>query len=99
MQELRGKVALVTGGAQGLGEAICRTLAAAGVVVVPADVQEERAEALIAAVRADVGEGMGGRRGVTDAGPAADAGRRVADRYDRFDILINNAGTDRTVPI
>lgn len=99
MQDLRGKVALVTGGAQGLGEAICRTLAAAGVVVVPADLQEERAAAVVDAVHVDGGEGMALRLDVTDAEQAAEAVRRVVDAYDRLDILVNNAGIDRTVSI
>jgi NAD(P)-dependent dehydrogenase (short-subunit alcohol dehydrogenase family) len=99
MQDLRGKVALVTGGAQGLGEAICRTLAAAGAVVVPADLQEERAAAVVDAVHVDGGEGMALRLDVTDAEQSAEAVRRVVDAYDRLDILINNAGIDRTVSI
>lgn len=99
MQGLRGKVALVTGGAQGLGEAICRTLAAAGAIVVPADLQGERAAAVVDAVRADGGDGMAVRLDVTDAEQAAAAVRRVVDAYDRLDILINNAGIDRTVSI
>lgn len=99
MQDLRGSVALVTGGAQGLGAAICRTLASSGVIVVAADVQEERAAALIEAVRADGGEGMVARLDVTDAEQSAVVVRHVVETYDRLDILINNAGTDRTVSI
>jgi NAD(P)-dependent dehydrogenase (short-subunit alcohol dehydrogenase family) len=99
MPDLRGKVALVTGGAQGLGAAICRTLAAAGVVVVPADLQEERAAAVVDAVRAEGGDGMAVRLDVTDAEQAAEAVRRVVDAYDGLDILVNNAGIDRTVSI
>jgi NAD(P)-dependent dehydrogenase (short-subunit alcohol dehydrogenase family) len=99
MSDLRGKVALVTGGAQGLGEAICRTLAAAGVIVVPADLQEERAAAVVTAVRDIGGDGMAVRLDVTDAEQAATAVERVVAAYDRLDILINNAGIDRTVSI
>ena len=99
MQELSGKVALVTGGAQGLGEAICRTLAAAGAIVVPADVQAERAAAVAAAVRADGGAALAVPLDVTDAEQAAAAVRRVHDAYDRLDILVNNAGIDRTAPV
>lgn len=99
MTELRGKVALVTGGAQGLGEAICHALAAAGAVIVPADVQEERAAAVVDAVRAGGGAGMAVRLDVTDAAQAAEATRRVLGAYDRLDILVNNAGIDRTVAI
>src|SRR3954454_2385067 len=99
MQELRGKVALVTGGAQGLGEAISRTLAAAGAIVVPADLQEERAAAVVDTVRARGGDGMAVRLDVTDEQQSVEAVRRVVDTYDRLDILVNNAGIDRTVSI
>jgi NAD(P)-dependent dehydrogenase (short-subunit alcohol dehydrogenase family) len=99
MQELRGTVALVTGGAQGLGAAICRTLGAAGVVVVAADVQEERAAETVRAISADGGEGMALRLDVTDAAQAAEAVQQVVARYDRLDILINNAGLDVTLPV
>jgi NAD(P)-dependent dehydrogenase (short-subunit alcohol dehydrogenase family) len=99
MQELRGTVALVTGGAQGLGAAICRTLGAAGVVVVAADVQEERAAETVRAIHADGGEGMALRLDVTDAAQAAEAVQQVVARYDRLDILINNAGLDVTLPV
>jgi NAD(P)-dependent dehydrogenase (short-subunit alcohol dehydrogenase family) len=99
MQELRGTVALVTGGAQGLGAAICQTLGAAGVVVVAADVQEERAAETVRAIHADGGEGMALRLDVTDAAQAAEAVQQVVARYDRLDILINNAGLDVTLPV
>jgi NAD(P)-dependent dehydrogenase (short-subunit alcohol dehydrogenase family) len=99
MQELRGKVALVTGGAQGLGAAICRTLGAAGAVVVAADVQEERAAETVRTIHADGGEGMVLRFDVTDAAEAAEAVHQVVARYDRLDILINNAGLDVTLPV
>jgi NAD(P)-dependent dehydrogenase (short-subunit alcohol dehydrogenase family) len=99
MKELRGTVALVTGGAQGLGAAICQTLGAAGVVVVAADVQEERAAETVRAIHADGGEGMALRLDVTDAAQAAEAVQQVVARYDRLDILINNAGLDVTLPV
>jgi NAD(P)-dependent dehydrogenase (short-subunit alcohol dehydrogenase family) len=89
----------VTGGAQGLGAAICRTLGAAGVVVVAADVQEERAAETVRAIHADGGEGMALRLDVTDAAQAAEAVQQVVARYDRLDILINNAGLDVTLPV
>ncbi len=99
MQELKGKVALVTGGAQGLGAAICRTLGAAGVVVVAADLQEEHAAETVRAIHADGGDGMALRLDVTDAAQAADAVQRIVARYDRLDILVNNAGMDVTLPV
>jgi NAD(P)-dependent dehydrogenase (short-subunit alcohol dehydrogenase family) len=96
---LKGTVALVTGGAQGLGAAICRTLGAAGVVVVAADLQEERATDTVRSIHADGGAGMALRLDVTDAEQASDAVRQIVARYDRLDILINNAGMDVTLPV
>lgn len=99
MQDVRGRVALVTGGAQGLGAAICRALSAAGVIVVAADVQEERAAETVRSLHADGGAGMALRLDVTDAAQSADAVQRVIAHYDRLDILINNAGMDVTLPV
>jgi NAD(P)-dependent dehydrogenase (short-subunit alcohol dehydrogenase family) len=99
MEELRGRVALVTGGAQGLGAAISRTLGEAGAIVVAADLQEERTAATVQAVQRDGGDGMALRLDVTDAAQVADAVRQIVARYDRLDILVNNAGMDVTLPV
>lgn len=99
MRELRGKVALVTGGAQGLGAAICRTLGEAGVIVVAADLREAGAAETVRDIRASGGEGMALWLDVTDAEQAEDAVRRIVERYERLDILVNNAGMDVTLPV
>jgi 2-deoxy-D-gluconate 3-dehydrogenase len=90
--DLSGKVALVTGAARGIGQAIALRLAEAGAAVMLADIDEaaarEAAEALtasgghVAAVRADVGR-------VNDARAMV---RRTAEMFGRLDILVNNAG-------
>lgn len=98
-RELEGKVALVTGGGRGLGEAVCRVLSEAGATVVPADLRVDLAEAVAGQVRADGGEAMALRLDVGDEDQAEEAVRRIVERYGRLDILINNAGIDRTVSI
>ncbi|CAI6087438.1 SDR family oxidoreductase [Cohnella sp. JJ-181] len=86
------KIALVTGGNQGIGYEICRQLGAAGVhVLVGARDPARGAEAArkLAAAGADAASI---RMDVTDPGEVAKAAESVAQRYGRLDILVNNAG-------
>lgn len=99
MQELKGKVALVTGGAQGLGEAICRTLAAADVTTIVADIREELAEKVAAEIGAEGGKAIAMRLDVTDEDQILSSVEKIISQHGQLDILINNAGTDLTVPI
>ena len=98
MQDLTGRVALVTGGGQGLGEAICRTLGEAGAVVVPADVRVDLAESVAMMVRAAGSGAMALRLDVADEDQAEEAVRQTVAKYGRLDILVNNAGVDVTLP-
>jgi 3-oxoacyl-[acyl-carrier protein] reductase len=97
MTALGGKIALVTGGAGGIGSAICRRLASAGAsVVVTYSKSRERAEALV--------ESLPGSRHraicapVDDSAAQADLARAVESAYGTLDILVNNAGITQPVP-
>ncbi len=96
---LEGRVALVTGGGRGLGEAICRALARAGATTVPADVRKDLAEEVAERIQTDGGEAMAVPLDVTDEEQAEGAVRMVLDRYGTLDALVNNAGVDVTAPI
>ncbi len=99
MQQLQGKVALVTGGGQGLGAAICQTLAEAGMIVVAADLRAEPAEKLAGSLRDQGRQAMAIRLDVGDEKQAGAALRQVREKFGRFDVLVNNAGTDVTLSV
>ncbi|MDP6348827.1 MAG: glucose 1-dehydrogenase [Chloroflexota bacterium] len=88
---LDGKVAIVTGAAQGIGHAVAWELALAGAAVTVADIESEMGQALAAAVRAD------GHRALfleTDLAEPAQIERMVTTtvaEFGRLDILVNNA--------
>lgn len=88
--DLTGRTALVTGGAQGLGEGMAIALAGAGATVVIADINdagEQTAKSL--------GEGHGFvRLDVTDDANWAGAVRATVDEFGGLDILVNNAGLE-----
>lgn len=90
---LRGRRAVVTGGAQGLGKAIALRLAEAGADVAIADVDEEGA----AAARIDVAERSGSRTigvrmDVADSASVEEGARHIVEALGGIDIWVNNAG-------
>jgi NAD(P)-dependent dehydrogenase (short-subunit alcohol dehydrogenase family) len=89
---LEGKSVLVTGGARGLGAAICRELARAGAKLIVADLNESGAKAVAESLHVP---GRAVRLDVTQEGEIA----VVLDRVGRLDVLVNNAAIDFTVPI
>ncbi|SCK25078.1 3-oxoacyl-[acyl-carrier protein] reductase [Variovorax sp. HW608] len=97
---LAGRTALVTGGAGGLGAAICRALAEAGAsVAVGYNRSAEAAQALAASLPR-----LGGARHLAVAAPVTDSASLAGTasvmgaEYGRCDILVNCAGTTRFVP-
>lgn len=87
------KVALVTGGTRGIGAAISRRLATAGVAV--AMFYRDRADeagALVAELTAAGAEVLAMQADVSDVARLSAAIDAVADRFGRLDILVNNAG-------
>jgi len=90
---LEGRVAAVTGGASGLGAAICAGLAQAGAAVAVLDVDEARAAEDAAAGAGDGDEAFALRCDVTDAASVRAAAAAIVERAGRVDVLVNSAGT------
>ena len=88
MSRLAGKLAIVTGGARGLGEAICRRFVAEGCKVVVMDVDAETGASLVK----ELGAADCIKVDVSDQGSVAAAFQLFCERHERLDILVNNAG-------
>jgi 3-oxoacyl-[acyl-carrier protein] reductase len=92
--KLEGRVAWVTGGGSGLGRAISERFAAEGARVAVNDLRAETARETVASL---AGEGHLVVAGdVSDAARVAEMAEEIAKTCGRIDVLINNAGVDRT---
>ncbi len=88
-------VAVVTGGAGGLGAAIAKRLAEEGVKVAVADFNKEGLNEVVAEIKSNGGEAFGFKCDVTKRGEVKALGEKVLEQYGRLDILVNNAGITR----
>ena len=92
MQELQGKVAVVTGGASGIGLALSRRFAGEGMKVVVADVEEQALEEATGKLRADGADVSGVVCDVTDAGAVQSLADQVMAMHGAVHVVCNNAG-------
>ncbi|SER15884.1 acetoin reductase [Streptococcus gallolyticus] len=86
------KVAMVTGGAQGIGEAIAKRLAKDGFAVAIADLNIVKAESVVNEIKASGGEAIAVSIDVSDQESFRKGVRLAAERLGGFDVLVNNAG-------
>jgi NAD(P)-dependent dehydrogenase (short-subunit alcohol dehydrogenase family) len=92
LYDLSGKVAVVTGGAEGIGAEIARHLAAAGAAVLIADRNEEGARATAEAIAGAGGKARAQCFDATDETSIVAVFQGVVDAFGRLDIVVNNAG-------
>jgi NAD(P)-dependent dehydrogenase (short-subunit alcohol dehydrogenase family) len=91
-RRVEGKVALVTGGASGIGRGCAEKLAAEGAAVVVTDLQDDKGAEVVAGIQKAGGQASYIHHDVTDEGAWDDVVGRVKARHGRLDILVNNAG-------
>lgn len=97
--KLDNRVAIVTGGAGGIGRATCLQLAADGAKVAIADINLPGAEETMRLIEDGGGQGMVLDMDVTNYPLVEAAVGRVLDAYGKVDILANVAGTDHKAPV
>jgi 2-deoxy-D-gluconate 3-dehydrogenase len=99
MFDLRGKVAIVTGGNGGIGLGMARGLARAGARIVVAARNEEKSNAAVLALQALGSDAFFLHLDVTDEELIKQMIQEAADRCGRIDILVNNAGMSIRKPV
>ena len=98
MEMLNGKVALVTGGGQGIGRAIARRFAAEGASVAVVDISLDNARAVVAEIESGQGHAIALPVDVRDQGQVQTMVDQVVQTLGGLDILVNNAGLGRFGP-
>ena len=97
--DLRGKVAIVTGAARGIGKAIAQGLAAVGVKVVIADIKQAEGEETAKIIQAAGQEAVAFTTDVTKRQECQSLIQQTVDYYNRLDILVCNAGIEILKPM
>lgn len=92
MREFRGRVAVITGGGSGIGEALARRFARAGMKIVVADVDRAAAERVQAALELDGHAAIAVQTDVADASSVERLADRAYAAYGSVEVLCNNAG-------
>ena len=95
---MSNRVALVTGGAQGIGRGIVTTMGAAGFRVAIADLNLEVAEKTAQEIKNNGGDAMAVRIDVTDTAAVAAAVAEVEAHFGPIEVVVNNAGWDDFMP-
>lgn len=95
MKRLENKIAIITGGAQGIGKAAVKKFAEEGAVVIIWDVNEEKATSTINEFK-NISTSIEFQKvDVTKLESVSEAAKKIIEKHNKIDILINNAGITR----
>jgi 3-oxoacyl-[acyl-carrier protein] reductase len=95
MADLQGRIALVTGAAQGIGRAIAEELAAAGATLALADMNEGKLAETAAELTAAGATAAAFTVNVSSQESIEDGAKAILDKFGKVEILVNNAGITR----
>jgi 3-oxoacyl-[acyl-carrier protein] reductase len=95
MGDLQGRIALVTGGAQGIGRAIAEELAAAGAVLALADVNEAKLAETVGELKAQGIDATAFTVNVSSQESIEAGAKAIVEKFGKAEIIVNNAGITR----
>ncbi|MBO3676388.1 SDR family oxidoreductase [Streptomyces sp. NEAU-YJ-81] len=95
---LEGKVAIITGGASGIGEAVGRIFAANRAKVLLVDTDGKRLQQVVTSIQSQGGSCVGVEADVTEEDQVQSFFRTAVDEWGRVDLLVNSAGRDSLSP-
>ena len=96
---LEGKVAIITGGASGIGEGHAHLFASEGAKVVVGDLQDEMGQAVVASINAEGGDALYVHQDVTSESDWANVVSETVKKYGSITTLVNNAGVANFVGV
>jgi NAD(P)-dependent dehydrogenase (short-subunit alcohol dehydrogenase family) len=97
-EDIKDKVAIVTGSRRGMGEAQAKVLARAGAKVVVSDISEEDCQKVVDEIKKDGGEAIAVKCDVSNKAEADALIKTAVDKWGKLDILVNNAGICKFSP-
>ncbi len=95
MAALQGRVALVTGSAQGIGRATALALAREGAAIAVADILEDKIPGVVEEITGAGGQAAGFKMNVAEEASVKQAFQDILAKFGKLDILVNNAGIAR----
>ncbi len=96
--DITGKIALVTGGASGIGAAICENFAKAGALVIVSDINEEGGQQTVRSIEKNGGKASFIKLDVMDSTSIENAAANIEKEHGKLDIFVSAAGWDTIEP-